>query len=234
MKKGTLYIIPAPLNHKDLPDPQTIALLRELASKSTLLVEDFKQARRRWILWGLPREEIDRFQAYNEHNQLETIKDILADLKKGMNVFLISDEGLPAFCDPGQGLISACHSNKIKIRIKSFSQSISAAVALSGFPHNEFHFSGFPPRNTEERRVFWRKQWQRPEMFIVLDTPYRLKKCSQELRELAVSQNRWIFIGQDLTLETEKHYWGPARDIPLTQEKTEYILVIAPLSFNPY
>ena len=64
-------------------------------------MEDPKPARRAWIRFGLDRKFIDNFVYYNEQTRIDILEDLVKELKSGKNVYLLSDCGLPAFCDPG-------------------------------------------------------------------------------------------------------------------------------------
>jgi 16S rRNA (cytidine1402-2'-O)-methyltransferase len=105
----SLILVPTPLQD-DLPlETVALKLLLENCLKENvlLLVEEHKVARQRWLKWGLPREAIEKFVLFNEHTQKETMSDVLKKLKTGMEVYLLSDCGLPAFCDPGQVLVDS-------------------------------------------------------------------------------------------------------------------------------
>jgi len=144
---GELILVPTPIQD-DLP-LETIArdlLLSEAMNEQViLLVEEHKIARQRWLRWGLPREAIEKFILYNEHTQEKLVSDIIKEIKAGKKAYLLSDCGLPAFCDPGQLLVQACHKQRIKVTATPFPNSISLALALSGFSHGTFVFSGFIP-----------------------------------------------------------------------------------------
>jgi 16S rRNA (cytidine1402-2'-O)-methyltransferase len=128
MSKGCLFLIPTPLNSEDQLDPKTLQLLQSKWQSSTILVEDHKVARRRWILWGLDRSAIEKFELFNEHNQTDgqTNNSCLSKLAQGQDVLLFCDEGLPAFCDPGEKLVRACRESRIEVKVVSFNQSKTA------------------------------------------------------------------------------------------------------------
>src|SRR5688500_7229556 len=106
-----LILVPTPIQD-DLPlEPVALERLKSDALKEEvlLLVEEHKIGRQRWLRWGLPREAIEKFILFNEHTQEKVQKEIIDSLKAGKRAYLLSDCGLPAFCDPGQALVDACH-----------------------------------------------------------------------------------------------------------------------------
>ncbi len=228
---GELILVPTPLQD-DLP-LESIALGRLLADcldeETILLVEEAKVARGRWIKWGLPREAIEKFILFNEHTQDKLISQIIQDLKKNKKVYLMSDCGLPAFCDPGQKLVNQCHLQKIKVTSTPFPNSIALALALSGFSHQSFIFSGFVPVKSPERKNWLEKELKKSETLIWMETPYRLKRLVEELEEMAI--RREIFLGIDLGSKNELLLRGEVSQIKrlLGEDfKREFVLIIAP------
>jgi 16S rRNA (cytidine1402-2'-O)-methyltransferase len=226
-----LILVPTPISD-DLPlEPVALGKLQEEALKENviLLVEEHKVARQRWLKWGLPREAIEKFQLYNEHTSEKMKTEILKELKAGKTVYLMSDCGLPAFCDPGQNLVDLCHKNKLPVTSTPFPNSIALAVALSGFSHARFTFSGFVPVKEPERGQWIKAELKRPETLVWMETPYRLLKLLNEIKEAA--SKREVFLGMDLGSPSEKLLRGPVSK--LIQEvgeehKREFVLVFGP------
>src|SRR5690606_32539801 len=110
----------------------------------------------------LPREAIEKFILYNEHTRDELAPKIISELQVGKKAYLMSDCGLPAFCDPGVALVRMCHEHNLKITSAPFSNSISLAMALSGIDHSRFIFEGFVAkgreRDSELKRIMRQKE----------------------------------------------------------------------------
>ncbi len=228
---GTLYLIPTPLDNESPLHPTALELLQnasENLDKNLILVEEPKASRRRWIHWGLPREVIEHFLYFNEHEQEQEQLKIIQELKKGKNAFLLSDGGLPAFCDPGRELIDLCHQNKLKVTSSPFCNSLALAFALSGFDHQEFRFSGFPPRKESERKKWWKNFLAEKDCNALMDTAYRLPKVLSEIEELQASQN--FFVAMDLNRPTEQLLKGPIPSILKAYDgsKKDFILIKGP------
>lgn len=226
-----LILVPTPI-HDDLP-LEVIALERlqvdALNENVLILVEEHKVGRQRWLKWGLPREAIEKFILFNEHTQEKLQGEIIKSIKEGKRAYLLSDCGLPAFCDPGQLLVDACHKQGIKVTATPYPNSISLAMALSGFTHNSFVFSGFIPVKEPERSQWMKHELARPETLIWMETPYRLKKLLEDMNKTALK--REIFLAMDLGGPQEELLRGKVSDIikrPGVQEKREFVLVIAP------
>lgn len=226
-----LILIPTPLD-ESLPLEQVAygLLLQDcLKSDVLILVEEHKVGRQRWLKWGLPREAIDRFFLFNEHTQEDSREQIVSQILKGKTVYLMSDGGLPAFCDPGQKLVRACHEKKITVTSTPFPNSISLALALSGLEHNKFNFAGFLSTDPSQRKKELDQLASRNETSIVMDTPYRLKAL---LTDIAASRlkGRAFFLATNLNSSNEKNVFGSLTEITRASEsihKPEFVLVIS-------
>ena len=226
-----LILVPTPIAD-DLPlESVALEFLKNdcLKEEVLLLVEEHKVARQRWLKWGLPREAIEKFQLYNEHTSEKMKVEVMKQLKSGKTVYLMSDCGLPAFCDPGQNLVDQCHKQKIKVTATPFPNSISLSIALSGFSHGRFIFSGFVPVKEPERGQWIKSELKRPETLVWMETPYRLKKLIEEL--MGQATKREIFLGLDLGSPSEQLLRGSASMILKElgdAQKREFVLVVGP------
>jgi 16S rRNA (cytidine1402-2'-O)-methyltransferase len=228
-----LTLIPTPLQ-EDLPlEPVALEWLRSAAAnpQALLLVEEHKAARIRWLHWGLPRESIDRFVCYNEHTSRESMPEVLQKLNDGHPAILISDGGLPAFCDPGRNLVDACHEAGIRVSASPFPNSVALAVALSGFDHGEFHFCGFlPAESVERKRALEKISKTQTCTLVLMDTPYRLQALLSDLASSPLRSRR-VFLAVELNGSGETLYRGKIEELirkTAGSNKLEFVAVLAP------
>jgi 16S rRNA (cytidine1402-2'-O)-methyltransferase len=218
----SLTLIPTPIDNETPLEPVALEFLRENWNDSILLWEEDKACRRRWLHWGLPREAIEKFELYNEHTRSEVSQEVIAKLKEGKKAILMSDCGLPAFCDPGWELVNLCHQNNIEVKSTPFSNSIALAVALSGFAMNDFYFAGFAAKN--ERDKYFKNLWKRSESIVLMDTPYRLERTLDEIKKLS---SRECFLAMNLNMKEQKLMRFNSSHPPQKLGKQEFILVIS-------
>lgn len=226
-----LVLIPTPISddHPLESYAQSLLLKEALLENVVLLVEEHKVARNRWIKWGLPREAIEKFILFNEHTSEKLKSQIIQELKQGKTVYLMSDCGLPAFCDPGQNLVDLCHKQNIPVTATPFPNSIALALALSGFDHHRFIFSGFVPVKEPERTQWMKEELKKKETQIWMETPYRLRKLLEEVSKLPTK--REVFLAMDLGSPSEKLLRGKAQGLLKLVpegEKREFVLVLSP------
>lgn len=228
---GKLTLIPTSLDEEKGFDLEVIDFLKSHLERDKLLilVESHKLTRRRWINSGLPRSMVDHFLLFNKKTESQTIQDILDKLEKGYEVFMMSDSGLPAFCDPGVELVCACHERNIRVSCFPLHNSVVQAVSLSGFKMDQFYFAGFPPIRGEERDIFLKKILDDRQSSIVMDTPYRLRQLIQEVQK--INPHRRIFLALNLNQPTEELIL----DLPLKviekikDRKAEFIMITEPM-----
>ena len=233
MKTGTLTLIPTPLSEVGELEPVAFKVLLEAATNdhenSVFVIEDLKPGRRRWLGFKLPRETIEQFVLYNEHTADLASKDLLSQLQQGKNVFLMSDGGLPAFYDPGVELVNLCHQNKIKVTSTPFFNSVSLALALSGFSHRKFWFEGFLPIEATERQAAIKNILNLKTTSILMDTPYRLKRVLEEFQSAWGASKKKLFVAMDLNTETEELRRGTPKELlaVITDVKREFVIVVS-------
>jgi 16S rRNA (cytidine1402-2'-O)-methyltransferase len=228
--KANLILIPTPIEDETHLVPETFELLNKAAEQEDLIVvEEHKTGRRRWLHWGLPREAIDRFVLLNEHTDEREKLDLLSQMKKGKKVYLLSDCGLPAFCDPGQDLVDLCHHHRLIVTSAPFPNSTLLALVLSGYPNKSYRFAGFPPREKGERKEFLQKALAQKEATILMDAPFRLNKILEEIADL--DPERELFLGLDLNMKQEEllRYKSLKMVKSCPKSKREFVIVLAPL-----
>jgi 16S rRNA (cytidine1402-2'-O)-methyltransferase len=247
MTVGTLYLVPTPIDDVTTLAPEAQAILLQQSNSfiakggSIMLVEEAKAARRRWLRFGLPREVIEHFIPYNEHNQVESVPTLVNELKSGRSIYLMSDCGLPAFCDPGRHLVLGCHKAGIPVRSLPFSNSVLLALALSGLPHERFEFLGFLPKLEDQKQELLHKLFATPKTYLLMDTPYRLIKTLEAVTVAGAkcgALRAWnYFLACDLNKVSEEHFYGTLEELSKALKSTlpndlkkEFVLILSPVT----
>lgn len=185
-KSASLILIPTPLSDLEELHPSALQILHmacQNPQRYIIAVEEHKVARRKWIKWGLKRELIDQFVLYNEHNRETASKELFLAIQAKKVVLLMSDGGLPGFCDPGMLLVNLCHQADLTVSATSSCNSVSLALALSGYNSHQFTFYGNLPKQSRERQQFYQQIRKQKSLLVLMDTPYRLKKVLEEVEE---------------------------------------------------
>ncbi len=204
MASGTLYLIPVPLGPVS-PDaclpPDTLAVARRL---EYFVVERAKTARAHLKAMGHPQPiQALQIEELNEHTTAAAIPPLLAPLKAGHDVGLLSEAGCPAVADPGAALVLAAHREHIPVVPLIGPSSILLALMASGLGGQRFAFHGYLPAKEPERGQKIReleitaRRDKATQLFI--ETPYRSVALMDALAT-TLSPNTFISVGADLSL----------------------------------
>lgn len=231
-KKVSLYLIPTPIDENSLLADDALQLMLKAATEqresSLFVIEDLKPGRRRWLRYGLPRDCVEDFVLFNEQTQTELIAQLIDEMKNKKQVFLMSDGGLPTFCDPGIELVRAVHAAGLRVSMTSFANSMLAALVLSGFDSSSFFFQGFLPKKSDERQLSLDKVAQFKGVQVLMETPYRLTRILEEFAEHSLLKERELCLALDLNTQQEQVLLGKAPLLlrELSGQKREFVLVI--------
>ncbi len=204
MASGTLYLIPVPLGPIS-PDtclpPDTLAVARRL---EYFVVERAKTARAHLKAMGHPKPiQSLQIEELNEHTTAAAIPPLLAPLKAGHDVGLLSEAGCPAVADPGAALVMAAHRDNIPVVPLIGPSSILLALMASGLGGQRFAFHGYLPAKEPDRSQKIRelevtaRRDKATQLFI--ETPYRSVALMEALAT-TLSPNTFISVGADLSL----------------------------------
>jgi 16S rRNA (cytidine1402-2'-O)-methyltransferase len=131
---------------------------------------------------------------------------LLAPLREGRPMGLLSEAGCPAIADPGAALVEAAHREGFRVVPLVGPSSIVLALMASGLEGQRFAFCGYLPREAVERtkkiRDLERRSKLDHETQIFIETPYRNDVLLAALLESCRDTTR-LCIAADLTLPGE-------------------------------
>jgi 16S rRNA (cytidine1402-2'-O)-methyltransferase len=108
--------------------------------------------------------------------------------------------------------------------------ALVAALTASGLPTDEFHFIGFLPHKSGQRRNKLESLKAFEGTIVLYESPYRVEKLLGELSE--VFPERQIVLARELTKKFEEYLRGkPAELLALAQKRSlkgEFVVLISP------
>jgi 16S rRNA (cytidine1402-2'-O)-methyltransferase len=219
---GILYMVGTPIGNLQDFSARAVAILREV---DLIAAEDTRHTRKLCTHFGLRVPCI----SYHEHNQQMRNAELIARLKRGESIALVSDAGMPALSDPGEGLVRAAVEEGIAVvPIPGPNAALSALVA-SGLPTQPSLFLGFLPRRAKERKMELQRWSRIAATLLCYEAPHRLIAMLEDVQ--AVLGERKVAICRELTKKHEEWLRGSNSDcIKYIQEmgvKGEYTIVIA-------
>ena len=94
-----------------------------------------------------------KLQPLHEHNEDAAIPAVLAQLRDGQRIALVSDAGMPLVSDPGYRLVRAALADGAAVGAAPGANAALTALVLSGLPPLPFLMLGFPPPRRAARRA---------------------------------------------------------------------------------
>lgn len=201
---GTLYLVATPIGNLEDLTSRAGRILREV---SVVACEDTR--RTRGLLAHLNIRT--RTLSLHEHNERARIPEILAVLREGKSVAVVTDAGTPAISDPGAALVVEAARAGFRIVPIPGASAVTAVVALADFPAERFAFVGFLPRRRNERRRMLQSLADLPMALVMFETPHRVREALADIEE--VFGTRRMLLARELTKVHEEVVRGTVPDI---------------------
>ncbi len=171
---GALYLISTPIGNLEDMTFRAVNILKEC---DVIFAED---TRRTKVL--LARYEISkRLESYHSFNEHGKTPELLARVKAGEKVGLVTDAGTPCVADPGFLLVREAVKAGIEPQIIPGVSALTFSIAASGLPSDKFAFYGFLPVKSGRRSAKIAEIAAEDKSVVIFESPYRLAKLMQEL-----------------------------------------------------
>jgi 16S rRNA (cytidine1402-2'-O)-methyltransferase len=222
---GILYVVATPIGN--LADTSARAL-EILKAVHLIACEDTRTTRTLLARYAIET----RATALHAHNERAAAPKLIALLREGKDIALVSDAGTPALSDPGATLVAEAHRAGIPVSPVPGASAAAAAFSAAGFPASGFFFAGFLPATGSARRKAL-AALDMPWPVVLYEAPHRIAQALSELLA-QFGPGREIVIGRELTKKFEE-----VARLPLGQaaawlharrerEQGEFVLVLAP------
>jgi 16S rRNA (cytidine1402-2'-O)-methyltransferase len=221
-----LYVTATPIGN--LADV-TIRALTVLAAADSILCEDTRVTAKLLQRYGIRNS----LTAYHDFNGAKLRPGVIADLKAGKSIALVSDAGMPLVSDPGFKLAQAVIAEGLHLEVIPGASSTLTALALSGLPTDRFMFCGFMPEKQGERKKVLNELKPLKSTLIFFESQHRVvESLSAVAAELG---DREVAVTRELTKIYEEAVRGTASEVAakLAARETikgEITLVIGPPS----
>ncbi|MDE5819656.1 MAG: 16S rRNA (cytidine(1402)-2'-O)-methyltransferase [Lachnospiraceae bacterium] len=191
---GVLYLCATPIGN--LAD-MTFRVIDTLKEADLIAAEDTRNSLKLLTHFNIHTP----MTSYHEYNKVEKAQALIAQLKEGKNVALITDAGTPAISDPGEVLVAMCQKEQITVTSLPGAAACITALTLSGLSTRRFCFEGFLPPETKLRKEILESLANESRTMILYEAPHHLKKTLRELYDCL--GERRITICRELTKRFE-------------------------------
>ena len=218
---GKLFIVPTPIGNLE---DMTLRAIRILKEVDLILAEDTRTSGKL-----LKHFEVGtHMHSHHMHNEHKTVDNLIARLKAGETIALISDAGTPAISDPGFLLTRACVENGITVECLPGATAFVPALVNSGLPNDKFIFEGFLP-DKKGRQTRYLALAEETRTMILYVSPHKLVKTLAEFITY-FGGDRQICVSRELSKLHEENVRGTVREVLTHFEnkppKGEIVLVV--------
>jgi 16S rRNA (cytidine1402-2'-O)-methyltransferase len=222
---GRLVVCPTPIgNLEDV----TLRVLSALREADVVACEDTRRTRVLLDRYGVRA----RLVSYHEHNERARSADLVAQMREGATVALVSDAGMPLISDPGFLLVRGCVAAGLPVEVLPGPSAAITALVASGLPADEWHFHGFLPRRKAELRSLIEEAHG---TLVAFESPRRVAATLALLAELDPA--REVAVCRELTKMHEEIVRGRADELAHryadAPPKGEVVLVLGPRAVGP-
>lgn len=220
---GTLYLVATPIGNLE---DMTFRAVRTLKECDVIAAEDTRHTGQLLRHFGISKPLISYFQ-FNEAKRSE---DILNRLARGEKVSLVTDAGTPGISDPGERVVKAAIKAGFRVESVPGPCAMVTALTASGLSTEEFHFIGFLPHKSGQRRNQLEKLKSMEGTLVFYESPYRILKMLTELAE--IYPGREIVLARELTKKFEEYLRGTPSELLAKLEKRaikgEFVVLVGP------
>ncbi len=172
-----LYVTSTPIgNARDI----TLRALEVLRGCDLIVAEDTRVTAKLLAIYGVTKSLV----AYNDHNAPRERPRLLARLKSGDRLALVSDAGTPLISDPGYKLVRDAIAMGHAVQAIPGPSALLAAMVLAGLPTDRFLFAGFLPSRAGERRRVICDLSSVPATIVFFESAARLGQALSDMADL--------------------------------------------------
>ncbi len=211
---STLYIVPTPIgNLGDI----TQRALTVLSGVDLIAAEDTRHT-------GLLLQHFAinaRLFALHDHNEQQKAETLLAKLRDGQSIALVSDAGTPLINDPGYHLVRLCRDAGINVVPLPGACAAITALSAAGLPSDRFCYEGFLPAKSKGRCDTLRALEQEPRTLIFYESTHRLLESLQDMVNVW-GEARYVVLAREITKTWESIYGAPVGELLAWVQEDEH------------
>ncbi|HKP40579.1 16S rRNA (cytidine(1402)-2'-O)-methyltransferase [Mycobacterium sp.] len=196
--RGLLLIAATPLGQ---PSDASARLVSALGRADVIAAEDTRRIRA--LAQALEVKLTGKVVSLYDANEASRVPALVADIKAGATVLLVSDAGMPLISDPGYRLVAACIEAQAPVHCLPGPSAVTTALAVSGLPSDRFCFEGFAPRKQSARKSWLTTLAAEARTCVFFESPRRLAGTLKDAVEVLGSSRKAV-VCRELTKTHEE------------------------------
>lgn len=221
IERGALYVVATPIGNLEDISRRAAAILEGV---DCIAAEDTRTTGVLLAHLGI-RKQMVSYHSYNEQRRIE---ELLARLRNGEALAVVTDAGTPAVSDPAFALVRAAVAAGLRVIPIPGPSALLAALVVSGLPTDRFVFEGFLPVK-KGRSTRLQSLKDEPRTIVLYEAPHRIEKTLADLAH--VFGNRPAALARELTKKFEEVRRGTLAEllegVRQKMPKGEMVVVIA-------
>lgn len=202
---GQLYVVATPIGNLGDVTYRAIEVLRAVP---LVAAEDTRLTRRLFARYGIETHLV----SYHARSGPGREAELLAHLRSGRDLALVTDAGTPLVSDPGGELVSAWAAEGGRVVPIPGPSAVLAALVASGMAAARWTFEGFLPRSGRERRERLARIADDERACVIYEAPSRIPATLADLAAAAGAERR-VAVCRELTKLHEEVVRGPLGDL---------------------
>ena len=203
-----LYLVATPIgNLEDI----TLRALRVLREADRIACEDTRQTQKLLNHFAIAKPTL----SLHGHNEAARTPELLAALRAGERIAVVSDAGMPGISDPGMHLAAAALEAGVAVFPVPGANAALTALVASGLPTERFLFFGFLPSKAGERRTALEKLRDGTDerlTVIFYEAPHRIVETLGDLATVWGESAR-VVLARELTKLHEEFLRGTVAEV---------------------
>lgn len=220
---GHLYVVATPIGNLGDLSPRAQQVLD---SVDRICAEDTRTSSTLLANFGIRRPLI----ALHDHNEDQITGQLVAELKLGKTLALISDAGTPLISDPGFALVRAAREAGVPVMTLPGPCAAVAALSISGIASDSFSFIGFLPSKAQARKVRLQALATETRTLIFYESSHRIDESVEDIATLF--PQRKLCLARELTKLFEESVTATADEVAVwlkqdaNRSRGEFVLVL--------
>lgn len=193
---GALYVVATPIGNVEDISARALRVLREV---DCIAAEDTRHTGQLLRYFGIETPLL----SLHEHNERDRLDQIVARLREGKTLALVSDAGTPLISDPGFPLVRELRQQGLPVIPIPGPSSILAALSVAGLPTDRFVFEGFLPARSTARRERLQTLAAETRTLVLLEASHRIAETLADMAAIFGGERRAV-IARELTKRFEE------------------------------
>ena len=196
----------------------TLRALRVLRLADKIACEDTRQTQKLLNHFEIRTPTV----SYHLFNEASRSEELIAALKGGARIAVVSDAGTPGVADPGAHIAAAAIAAGVPVFPVPGANAALAALVASGLAVETFAFHGFLPSKAGARRTAFEALPRVRETHVFYETPHRILEALGDVVAVFGAAQK-VVVARELTKLHEEFLRGAAAEVLATLSGREVV-----------